>query len=99
MEVSGLDKAEGLLLGAFGLSLVDGIMTIPYWHLEGNPAVLALGPGGMMLVKIVVGLTAVVIYSLTLKGTRYAWVGKASGIGLCTIYAVVVVTNVAVLIA
>lgn len=99
MEASGLDRAELLLAVAVVLSLVDGLMTLPHWHLEGNPVVLAIGPTGMVLTKLIAGVSALVCYRYLLKGTDYSWVGKASGTGLCLLYGIVVTTNVLVLLS
>jgi len=84
---------------AVGLSLIDGLMTLPYWHLEGNPFVLELGPAGMMGLKIVVGAALLL--------TWFRWVGRGRHRqtvawllwALAGLYAVVVVTNVAVIMS
>lgn len=82
---------------AVELCLLDGLMTLPFWHLEGNPLVLSLGTSGMLLVKLfaVIGLLAMWFGWDGVKDSRVA---QVSVWGVCLLYAVVVVTNVVVLI-
>lgn len=81
------------------LCLVDGLMTLPHWQLEGNPVVLHLGPLGMLAVKAIAvgGLGLTWFYSV--RGSRYNRFAAALVWGLAALYGIVVATNVLVLIA
>lgn len=80
------------------LCLFDGLMTLPQWHLEGNPVVLALGPTGMLTAKLI-GVSGLLWLWFYHRGARTSNVAQACVWLLCGLYATVVVTNLAVLLA
>jgi hypothetical protein len=94
-----LDSWDKLLAVCLLLILVDGIMTLPNWHLERNPVVLWLGPAGMMIVKMVSGAIFAALWLFCLKGTRYSGIAKTVLGALTAVYGFVVVTNLLVLIS
>ena len=94
-----MNRLDYCAIAAPVLSLIDGIMTLPYWQLEGNPVVLSLGPTGMILVKLLVGLTLPAVWFLSVKGSGYEWTGKWTVAPLTVLYTIVVVTNGMVLLA
>lgn len=81
-----------------GLVLVDGLMTLPHWQLEGNPIVLALGPVGMLMVKCV-AVSALVFVWTRIDGIQDSLIARASLTSLTGLYALVVLTNGIVLVA
>lgn len=89
-------RTDYAILAVAGLVLFDGFMTLPYWHLEGNPVVLTLGPWGMLGVKLaaVCGLLWLYFYW---PGVRTHIVTKASVWSLTALYGFVVLTNLWVL--
>jgi hypothetical protein len=86
----------GVLI-AVCLSLVDGLMTLPFWHLEANPVVLQLGPWGMMAVKIAAGGALAAVWFSSVRNSPYHTLGAWFVWSLSILYAVVVLTNLAVL--
>lgn len=85
-----------LAYAAAVLCFVDGLMTLPYWHLEGNPVVLALGPERMLLAKSAV-LGMIYLWVTSVRGSRFHRVGQACILFLFVLYAAVVGTNLLVL--
>lgn len=81
---------------AVELCLFDGLMTLPFWHLEANPFVLSLGASGMLLVKLV-GTVGLVWLWFHHREARPSRVAKGCVWFLCGLYAVVIVTNSVVL--
>lgn len=81
------------------LCLVDGLMTLPHWQLEGNPAVLQLGPHGMLAVKAVAVAGLAAVWFGSVRGSQFDRVGASLVWGLAALYGVVVATNVVVLVA
>jgi len=74
---------------------VDVALTLPNWHHESNPVVLALGPWGMVTVKAVaLGALVLLWQRTTISEHRLA---SGCLYGLCGLYAVVAVTNLYVL--
>lgn len=80
------------------LAIVDGLMTLPVWHLEGNPVVLGLGPLGMLAVKLLAGAGLVLCYFCFVRGEWTARYGRPFVWALTALYTVVVYTNVLVLL-
>jgi len=79
------------------LVIVDGLMTLPFWHYESNPVVLGLGPVGMMLVKI--GAVCGLLWLwFRWPGVQDSLVTRTCVMALCVLYTVVVVTNVGYLL-
>lgn len=80
------------------LCLFDGLMTLPFWHLEGNPFVLTLGASGMLLVKLgaVSGLLGL---WFRWPGVQSSRIARACVWAVCALYAVVVLTNALMLFA
>lgn len=93
-----MNRLDYCAIGAPVLSLIDGVMTLPYWQLEGNPVVLSLGPAGMIAVKLLVGLSLPAVWFLSIKGSGYEWIGKWTVAPLTALYTIVVVTNLIVLL-
>jgi len=83
---------------AVALSLVDGVMTLPNWHLESNPVVLELGPAGMLATKLIVGSLLLLTWFLWVRKGEYRRQVAYLLYALAGLYAVVVVSNVAVLV-
>jgi hypothetical protein len=74
---------------------VDIALTLPNWHHESNPVVLALGPWGMVAVKAVALAAMVLLWKRTsISENRVA---RACLCFLFALYAVVAVTNLWVL--
>jgi hypothetical protein len=76
---------------------IDTLMTLPNWHLEGNPVVLSLGPLGLVAVKTVAILGAILVWIHTDIDEHP--VGKLCAWFLCSLYGLVVVTNAIVLLS
>jgi hypothetical protein len=76
---------------------VDILLTLSNWHHEGNPVVLALGPVGMVAVKVVALGALVLLWRET--DVRESFTARVCLWALCYLYAAVAVTNVAVLVA
>lgn len=81
------------------LVVVDGLMTLPAWHLEGNPVVLTLGAPGMMAVKLLVGAGLPLTYFLWVRGEWTEPYGTPFVWALTCLYTLVVGTNVLVVLA
>lgn len=77
--------------------VVDTVITLPNFHLEGNPLWLALGPEALAVVKPLLAAGVLIVWFGTeIRNERYAhpfaWL-------LLILYAIVVGTNAAVLLA
>lgn len=83
---------------AVELCLLDGLMTLPFWHLEGNPFVLSLGTSGMLVVKLA-AVSALLALWFGWDGVKDSRVAQACVWSVCSLYAVVVVTNAVVLLS
>jgi len=79
------------------LVVADGLITLPYWHLEQVPTTLALGPGGMMIAKIS-GVSGLLFVWFRMDGVRSHFVAKSSVACLTFLYVFVVTSNVAYLL-
>lgn len=81
---------------AVELCLLDGLMTLPHWHLESNPVVMALGPTGMLLVKLSAVCVLLWLW-FGWDGVRYSNIARTCVWAMCCLYTVVVGTNLLVL--
>lgn len=93
-----MDKVDYAVLGLSVLVLVDGLMTLPFWHLEGNPIVLAVGPWGMLSVKTA-GVCGLLWLWFGSDGVSNLQVNKSLVWALTAVYALVVGSNALVIIA
>lgn len=92
-----MERTDYVFLSAIVLAgPVDVAMTLPNWHLEGNPVVLSLGPLGLVAVKSVAILGAILVWYRTDMNDHP--VGKLCAWFLCSLYGLVVVTNSIVLL-
>jgi len=88
-------RRDAWLFGAVAMILLDWVVSVPWWHLEGNPVALALGPWGTLAVKTlaVVGLT----YVWFERDAREHRLGPVLAVSLFLLHATVVVSNLAVI--
>lgn len=81
---------------AVELCLFDGLITLPFWHLEGNPFVLTLGASGMLLVKLV-AVSGLLGLWFRWPGVKKSRLARGCVWFVCALYVVVVVTNAVVM--
>jgi len=86
-----------LILLCGSLVIVDGLITLPFWHLEQVPTTLALGPAGMMIAKIS-GVSGLLFVWFRMDGVRSHFVSKSSVACLTLLYVFIVTSNVAYLL-
>ncbi len=86
-------RKHGPIMAFVALTLTDLFMTLPLWHYEANPIVIAIGPIALSIVKITLSVIAVAVwYSFRLHRSTI-------GLGVVSCYAslmaVVVLWNTA----
>ena len=88
-------KGQGMVWVAVGAILADRAVTLPYMHLESNPAVTAMGPVPWLV------MTAVIVTSLIVAWQRWhLWqsrTGKALVGAITAMHALTAVTNALVI--
>lgn len=73
------------------LCLLDAAMTVPMWHLETNPLVLAMGPVEMTAIKLF-GVIGASLSWFSLDAREHI-VAVAFGYSLTILYSIVVGSN------
>jgi len=84
------------LLAAAVLVVLDGLLTLPFWSLEGNPVVLAIGAGVMLATKIV-GVAALLWLWFGDRSPRGSILASAMPWTLLALHGAVVGSNLAVI--
>lgn len=92
-------RTDYAVVAAVALVIFDGLMTLPFMHLEGNPIVSQLGAGRMMGVKLLFGLGFAWIWFNKVRNSNYQTVGSGMVWSLVLLYSVVVGSNIIVLAA
>lgn len=86
---------DSAALAAASLVLLDGLMSIPLWGLEGNPVVLAIGAAWMMATKVA-GVGALLWLWFADRGARGSIIAASTPWILLVLHAAVVGTNAVV---
>lgn len=95
-----LDVTDSMILCLVLLNLADLVVTIPNWHLEGNPILLSAGVALTVVLKVtpcIVWLWAWFVSGL--RDSPLRWIAAVFAWLLLFLYCFVLGTNVAVLLS
>lgn len=88
---------RALLVGIY-FNIADALITLPHWHLEGNPVVLQLGLAGMFAVKLSLSAGLALCWFRYVKGEWTERFARPIVWAFTALYATVVTSNLGVLI-
>lgn len=88
-------NSDALLASFATLAVIDTVLMVTFWQLEGNPLLLMLGPVWASVAKLAPLAALVIVWRYTQMDNH--WVGRTSVTGLVVLYALVTLTNLWVL--
>jgi len=88
-----MDRMDWVVYTLAVLVIIDGLMTLPFWHLETNTIVAGMGPWLMMLVKVAAVSGLLWLWN-DVDGLRDSFIANTAVIACCSLYVLVVVSNV-----